>query len=171
MVASLFLENLNYLMDQRNLSQTKLGLEIGVPQQTISNWFRKKRLPDDRHIDLLAEFFKVEPHYFFMKPGSQGEIKPLDDSNDFGNLLDDLSEKLEPLIQAEWKRMGSKREFVKILRNNFEEDLPAGPNWFLEMRRELLKYVAIDPVQKANDRLKKAQAERAQRIKQSSGDE
>jgi transcriptional regulator with XRE-family HTH domain len=144
MVEKYFLENLQQLMNSKRLNQGELAEAINTTQSTVSSWFARKTVPV-KQIDTLAEFFKVEPHYFFMKPGSQGETKPLDDSNDFGIFLDDLAEKtLPPLLLAEWKRVGTKRDFVKILRQNYETDLVAGPNWYLALVKEVNKYTSID---------------------------
>lgn len=165
MVASLFLDNLTALMSKAGLNQTKLGLKIGVPQQTISNWYRRKKVPEDVYIDKLSEFFKVEPYYFFMKPGTQGDTRKIDDSNDFGIFLDEVAEKtLSPLLLSEWKRMGSTREFVRLMKGNYEAELIVGaPDWYRALAKEVGKYASLDLEAKLRAILQEQQKKREQK--------
>lgn len=151
MIAAQFLDNLATLMRNHDLSQTKLGLGVDLPQQTISNWFRRRKLPDDKHIEALAKYFNVEPYYFFMEPGTQGNVRPVERHDDFKTLLDDLAIKCLSEVELDSYRRGGVSEYVRVLRINYESKehmLPVG--WCLKLNAELVKYASIDLPKKLN---------------------
>ena len=64
---NIFGENLRTLRLSENLSQTKLGEELGVCNQTVSFWEIGKREPDLDMLLKIAEFFQVSTDYLLGK--------------------------------------------------------------------------------------------------------
>ena len=64
---NIFGENLKTLRLCENLSQTKLGEELGVCNQTVSFWELGKREPDLDMLLKIAEFFEVSTDYLLGK--------------------------------------------------------------------------------------------------------
>lgn len=64
---NIFGENLKTLRLSENLSQTKLGEELGVCNQTVSFWELGKREPDLDMLLKIAEFFEVSTDYLLGK--------------------------------------------------------------------------------------------------------
>ncbi len=59
----LIAERVKELMQEYNLSQVALAEKIGVKQNTISAWLRKKKEPCITSLWLLADYFKVDIDY------------------------------------------------------------------------------------------------------------
>lgn len=59
-----FGENLKLLMQQKNLSASRLAKDIGVSAKTILEWTGKGgRMPrDPNHISALCDYFQVSTH-------------------------------------------------------------------------------------------------------------
>ena len=169
MVTDYFLDNLRALMKVRgDVKQAELAEAIGASKTTVSNWWRRHTLPSDEHIDAIANYFNVKPHYFFMEPGTQGELTPLSVSSGMQSLLNRIASELEPLDEDEWKRMGGSDEFARMLEYNFDHDRPVSNNWFRKMRPKFLEFVSIDPLEKMNKHAEKIAREKAQALKRNS---
>lgn len=56
---TIFSENLQRLMRNKNVDQKELAETIGVTQPTISNWIKEIKYPRIKRIQLLADFFNV----------------------------------------------------------------------------------------------------------------
>lgn len=56
-------DRIKELMQEQSLNQTKLSQNIGIRQNTISDWLLKKKEPSIRSLWLLADFFGVEIDY------------------------------------------------------------------------------------------------------------
>ena len=54
-----FSQNLNYLMQENNLSQVALAKKIEVTQSTISAWLSRKKEPRLINLVSLAHFFNI----------------------------------------------------------------------------------------------------------------
>lgn len=51
--------NLQRLMNERNIDQKELAEAIGVSQPTISNWLKQTKYPRIKKIQALADYFNV----------------------------------------------------------------------------------------------------------------
>ncbi|WP_455938182.1 LexA family protein [Gemella morbillorum] len=56
----IFAENLNRLVNSRNLSQREIAKRINVSPQTFNTWIQGKAIPRMGKIQLLADYFKIE---------------------------------------------------------------------------------------------------------------
>lgn len=56
----IFAENLNRLVNSRNLSQREIATRINVSPQTFNTWIQGKAIPRMGKIQLLADYFKIE---------------------------------------------------------------------------------------------------------------
>ena len=56
---TIFSENLQRLMRNKNVDQKELAETIGVTQPTISNWIKEIKYPRIKRIQLLAGYFNV----------------------------------------------------------------------------------------------------------------
>lgn len=56
----IFAENLNRLVNSRNLSQREIAARINVSPQTFNTWIQGKAIPRMGKIQLLADYFKIE---------------------------------------------------------------------------------------------------------------
>ena len=56
---TIFSENLQRLMRNKNVDQKELAETIGVTQPTISNWIKEIKYPRIKRIQLLADYFNV----------------------------------------------------------------------------------------------------------------
>lgn len=56
----IFAENLNRLVNSRNLSQREIATRINVSPQTFNTWMQGKAIPRMGKIQLLADYFKIE---------------------------------------------------------------------------------------------------------------
>jgi transcriptional regulator with XRE-family HTH domain len=147
MLAKHFLENLRTLMG--GMKQTTLGEQCGIPRGRITSWFSRKVIPDAEDIELLAKYFGVEPYYFFMSPGTQGNAKSIERHDDFSAFIDGLAEKyLTPGELAEYKLRGGSRAYLKSLRENFETAHIDHSSWVLKLNAQVAKYINIDLVEK-----------------------
>ena len=60
-----FIDVIKQLMSEKNLSQQKLGDELGVNQTTVSQWLLGRKKPGYDSILLLYEKFGVSPNQLF----------------------------------------------------------------------------------------------------------
>ena len=58
-----FVERINSIMQERNISQSELSRRSGITQSTISDWVRGLYLPKQDKIDILAKSLNVSPAY------------------------------------------------------------------------------------------------------------
>ena len=65
----LFSERLRELMKEQGLNQVKLAERVGVKQNTISAWLRKKKEPSLTSLWLVADYFGVETDYLLGRRG------------------------------------------------------------------------------------------------------
>lgn len=52
-------ENIQSLMNRKNVTQKELSEELGVSQSTISNWIQETKYPRIDKIEMLADYFNV----------------------------------------------------------------------------------------------------------------
>lgn len=154
MLVENFLTNLQNLMG--DMTQQELADASGVARGRIASWKSRKVIGDAADIEKIAAYFKVEPYYFFMEPGTQAQLKKPDDANNFAVFLDDMADKyLEEKYRREWKEVGSANEFVRLLRKNYETDSIGLPNWYLELNKVLTMYSSIDLIEKIKNKYAK----------------
>lgn len=155
MMAQYFLENLTHLLEEKGLNQSSLARGLGTSQASVSNWFKRKSLPNTETIEALAKFLNVEPFYFFMKPGTQTQMKPLDNENHFRLFLNELAQKLldEEDLRA-YDAQGGADTFLRIMRSNYETNRLGFSDWYLKLVKEVAKYASLDLVEKARSRVR-----------------
>lgn len=147
MVIENFFDNLNELMAREGIkTPNELARKSGIAQSTINSWtLRKTNIPSAEHIEKLATFFKVEPHYFLMRPGTQNTPNKMDDWSDFSTFLNDLAQNyLSDDAREDWKKHGNPNEFIRLLRANYESGNVALSVWFTEMQNAVAMYVNYD---------------------------
>lgn len=66
----IFAENLNRLVNSRNLSQREIATRINVSPQTFNTWMQGKAIPRMGKIQLLADYFKIEKSDLIEKKGN-----------------------------------------------------------------------------------------------------
>ncbi len=77
----MFAEKLKKLRTDYNLSQAALAHDLGVAQNTLSNWEKGNREPDLSTIVKIAEYFDVTTDYLLgrvEKPQSVKKVLPID---------------------------------------------------------------------------------------------
>lgn len=57
-------DQLDYLMNLRGLSQSQLAQETGIDQTTISRVLKRERSLNIEHVKILSDFFKKDPALF-----------------------------------------------------------------------------------------------------------
>ncbi|EOD3718497.1 helix-turn-helix domain-containing protein [Staphylococcus aureus] len=58
-VRKILSENLQELMNDKNIDQRELAEAIGVSQPTVSNWIQQTKYPRIKRIQQLADYFDV----------------------------------------------------------------------------------------------------------------
>lgn len=154
MIETYFLKNLETLLEQNDLNQLQFSKLISIPQGTINNWFKRKNIPNTETIEKLANYFKVQPYYFFMEPGTQGSIKPAKRNEDFDTFIDELAEKyLSPQELETYISNGGASEYLKALRLNYETPMINTSSYCLKLNSILTKYTSIDLIEKVRTSL------------------
>lgn len=59
------LEKIRYLRDARKWSEYRLSEESGIPQSTISSWFRHKAVPSVASLEAICKAFNITLSQFF----------------------------------------------------------------------------------------------------------
>lgn len=104
------LENLRKLRLEMNISQSKLGDEIGVTQQAINKYENHKIEPDIYTMKLLAGFFDTTIDYLV---GYSDERYPAAGAHI------SLSRREEKLIKAFRKINKSQKESIELVLSNY----------------------------------------------------
>lgn len=65
MYDSYILDKIRYLRDVRKWSEYKLSEESGIPQSTISSWFRHKAVPSIASLEAICNAFNITLSQFF----------------------------------------------------------------------------------------------------------
>lgn len=134
------------------MSQQRLADLSGIPRGRIANWISRKVIPSAEDIEVLSKFFNVQPYYFFMEPGTQGEVRSLERYDAFKALLDDLAVKCLNEIELDSYRKEGADEYIRVLRTNYETSHILPVQWCLKINQELAKYANVD-LQKKLDQL------------------
>lgn len=155
MVTEYFLENLRDLKKTSGIvTNVQLSKMSNIPRGRINNWISRKRIPDSVDIETLAKFFNVEPYYFFMKPGTQGEARPVERDDDFKVFMDELAVKyLDEQDQADYHHYGGASRFLQVMRSNFETDSIGLSDWYLKLSKKITEYAGLNLVEKARNRI------------------
>lgn len=61
------LDKIRSLRESRNWSEYKLSEESGIPQSTISSWFRHKAVPSVASLQAICNAFHISLSQFFFK--------------------------------------------------------------------------------------------------------
>lgn len=87
----------NYIRIAREsgLSDRAIGQKIGVTDTTIQRWKKLKNPPSEKHIEEMAELFKVDPFDFY-KP-EKVSTKPFAETLSVSMLRDLLSRKIDSI--------------------------------------------------------------------------
>lgn len=156
MVTEFFLENLKQLMKLNGVeSFNELSRLSGISQSTMSNWGIRKNIPGAENLEILARFFKVAPHYFFMEPGTQARVDELKDASEWIILFDFIADNyFREDHRVEWYRDGGPNRYARLLRQNHETDSFAYPNWFIEMNKWVYTYVASSQIENIIEKIR-----------------
>lgn len=106
------------LREEKGLTQSELGTEIGTDGNVISRWERKRAIPSNDYLSRLADFFD-KPIDFFMK-GDRSNIKERSITENKGMLVFELgSQRLEVPATAEfsqsfWERVDKMIEISRM---------------------------------------------------------
>lgn len=154
MVVDNFLQNLRILMEVNGeLTQHKLADISGIPRGRIGSWISRRTIPGPDDLELLSKAFNVEPYYFFMKPGTQGEAKPTERDDDFKSFMDELAQKL--LSEHDLKsyhHFGGHRTVLKVMRENYETNDLKTTDWTRILIAEIGRYSTVDLMEKLRKR-------------------
>ena len=60
-----YIETIQQILIDNNLSQQKFAETIGVNQTTVSQWLLGKKKPSYDSIQMICEKYNVEPNTFF----------------------------------------------------------------------------------------------------------
>lgn len=69
-VHELFVEKLNQIMDERDVTDAALGRGVGVTRAAVGAWRSGRASPQLKRIARICEFFGVEHDYFLPPPVS-----------------------------------------------------------------------------------------------------
>lgn len=157
MVTEYFFANLQHLLDSNGLSQLSFAKKINIPQSTVNKWFNRNSVPSPDKIDLLSSFFQVEPHYFFMKPGTQSEPKPIDTKGSLDSFIDEIACKILNTRDLElYKQAGGPSAYLDRMRTNYETDRLSLEDWYVSINEFLKPYVALDIREKVQRKLERS---------------
>lgn len=150
MVVELFLKNLDQLMKERRYNMSNIAEALGITQPTVSNWWRRATIPTPQLLEGLCKLFNVTPDYFFRDHdnslgNSEGKI-----GDDFTQFIDELAHKnLDKNDLESYHHYGGAKEFLRIMRSNFETDKVGFSNWYFKLAKELGRYATLDLLEKA----------------------
>ncbi|MFT3952078.1 MAG: helix-turn-helix transcriptional regulator [Oscillospiraceae bacterium] len=65
------LEKILWFKQERNWTEYRLSEESGIPQTTISSWFRKNVNPSIASLEKLCDAFHITLSQFFAEDGEQ----------------------------------------------------------------------------------------------------
>ncbi len=65
------LDRILQLREEKGWSEYKLSVESGIPQSTISSWFRKNAQPSVSSIEAICAAFGITVSQFFAKDGEE----------------------------------------------------------------------------------------------------
>lgn len=71
------LEKIRKLRDSRDWTEYRLSEESGIPQSTISSWFRHKAIPSIASLNSICEAFNITLSQFFYTNETYLELSPL----------------------------------------------------------------------------------------------
>ena len=152
MIADNFLSNLDSLMTYKGIIQKDLSVACKISQATISNWRQRKNIPNTENIQILCDYFKVPPFYFFMEPGTQDKLAACR-VGVMDSFIDDLAKSI--LSESEYTcyiEASGVEGYLKILKDNTIQDSFINfPEWFLKINIEVHKYTEASLI----DNLKK----------------
>lgn len=69
-----FVERLNELLNERNISRRQLAIASGIPNTTINNWFNRSSLPTLDIVEQLADYFQCSIDYLSGREDYDGNI-------------------------------------------------------------------------------------------------
>lgn len=81
------MNNLKIIRESKNITQSRLSNEIGVPQQTISSYESGKAKPSIKTLCRMAEFLNTSTDYLLDKTDV---MHPVDELTSNGLLLEEL---------------------------------------------------------------------------------
>ncbi len=106
------LKNLRKLRHEMNISQSRLGSEIGVTQQTVNKYENHSIEPDIYTLKLLADFFDTSIDYLV----GYSEQRNAPQTAAF-----DMSEREFSLIKSFRKLNNSQKESIELVIKNYLE--------------------------------------------------
>lgn len=113
----IFSKNLSRLLLNKNLTQTKLAKDLGLPNMTISNWITAKTYPKIKNLQLLADYFEIDKSDLIDEPHQNN----LDIGKEIETLLKTISSSKpitfygEPLTKKEKEELeGSIQAIIRL---------------------------------------------------------
>ncbi len=89
------------LMNEKGVMQKQLAEELGVSEQTVTNWMRHGIFPK-KNIGKLAQYFDVDVDYILCKQQRRKKIKGVDASVEtFISLLSEIEYDVYPCLRSE----------------------------------------------------------------------
>ncbi len=71
------MKNLKTIREKKNITQVRLGIEIGVAQETISAYENGKAVPGVEILSRLADFFNVSTDYLLDRTSIPYAVKDI----------------------------------------------------------------------------------------------
>lgn len=144
-------------MEKHDLNQVQLSAKLSIPRSTVNAWFNRKSVPSMEYIDKLASLFGVKSYYFFMKPGTQSEPKPIDTKGSFDSFIDEIACKILSTRDLElYKQAGGPSAYLDRMRTNYETDRLSLEDWYVSINEFLKPYVALDIREKVQRKLERS---------------
>ena len=122
----MFGEKLQALLDDNDISQSKLASELGVTSQAVNRWCSNTTQPDHETLKKIANKFNVSIDYLL---GNELNDKTIDNMEENKELLSKVSTELQdPTMKAlyskasELKNERDRRMVLNVI-NSFIEDV------------------------------------------------
>lgn len=101
-----FIDRINLIMGEKDITQSELARITGITQSTISDWVRGKYLPRQDKVDILANALKVSPSYLMgwdENPAELEVIGKIETSHNYPYVDDPVSAGVPSTIEGVMK--------------------------------------------------------------------
>lgn len=111
-----FKENIKYLLDSFDVSQSQLALQIGKKQQTVSNWVNGSSEPDVTDLLQIHHYFGISIDALVMENLKNGKIVTESHIQDFkrnGKVSGKNLGKVKPILKAYFQEDDESNRMLK----------------------------------------------------------